>query len=434
MKDEVVVFWFRRDLRLQDNAALSEALRSGQKVLPIYIYDENVPSFLSEKDVKTTFINAQLHKMQLELKNSNAALSLAEGKAIDVFKEMMKQFKIHAVYVNREYEPNLIKRDQELFDFLTAQNIQFKTYKDQVLFERDEIVKADGLPYKIYTPYSKKWLEKLQHMNVSFFECSLETSKLVQKKFYFPFSESSPVIDPKDNAWPYDLSQKTIDNYTDTRNFPSIAGTSKLSNHLRYGTVSVRSCIREAMKSSDITFLKELIWREFFTQALWHFPFSVFQNFKEKYNGIVWRNNTSEFEQWCRGETGYPIVDAGMRELNSTGFMHNRVRMITASFLCKHLLIDWRWGEAYFAEKLLDYDMALNVGNWQWVAGTGCDSAPYFRVFNPTEQLKKFDKEFLYVKKWVPEFQELTYKPMVEHTMARKRCLETFKKGLLKSI
>jgi deoxyribodipyrimidine photo-lyase len=434
MKDEVVVFWFRRDLRLQDNAALSEALRSGQKVLPIYIYDENVPSFLSEKDVKTTFINAQLHKMQLELKNSNAALSLAEGKAIDVFKEMMKQFKIHAVYVNREYEPNLIKRDQELFDFLTAQNIQFKTYKDQVLFERDEIVKADGLPYKIYTPYSKKWLEKLQHMNVSFFECSLETSKLVQKKFYFPFSESSPVIDPKDSAWPYDLSQKTIDNYTDTRNFPSIAGTSKLSNHLRYGTVSVRSCIREAMKSSDITFLKELIWREFFTQALWHFPFSVFQNFKEKYNGIVWRNNTSEFEQWCRGETGYPIVDAGMRELNSTGFMHNRVRMITASFLCKHLLIDWRWGEAYFAEKLLDYDMALNVGNWQWVAGTGCDSAPYFRVFNPTEQLKKFDKEFLYVKKWVPEFQELTYKPMVEHTMARKRCLETFKKGLLKSI
>jgi deoxyribodipyrimidine photo-lyase len=281
MKDEVVVFWFRRDLRLQDNAALSEALRSGQKVLPIYIYDENVPSFLSEKDVKTTFINAQLHKMQLELKNSNAALSLAEGKAIDVFKEMMKQFKIHAVYVNREYEPNLIKRDQELFDFLTAQNIQFKTYKDQVLFERDEIVKADGLPYKIYTPYSKKWLEKLQHMNVPFFECSLETSKLVQKKFYFPFSESSPVIDPKDSAWPYDLSQKTIDNYTDTRNFPSIAGTSKLSNHLRYGTVSVRSCIREAMKSSDITFLKELIWREFFTQALWHFPFSVFQNFKE---------------------------------------------------------------------------------------------------------------------------------------------------------
>jgi deoxyribodipyrimidine photo-lyase len=431
MKDEIVVFWFRRDLRLQDNAALSEALQSGRKVLPIYIFDENVPPFSSENNVKTLFVNAQLQKISLELENLGAALSIAEGNAVDVFKEILKYYNVYAVYANREYEPNLIKRDQEISGFLTTHKILFKTLKDQVLFERDEIVKADGLPYKIYTPYSKKWLEGLHNMDLPFFECTLNSARLVHNKFYFSSAESKIAFATKLNQWPYDLSKKTIDNYTDTRNFPGIDGTSKLSNHLRYGTVSVRSCIREAMKSSDITFLKELIWRDFFTQVLWHFPFSVTQNFKEKYNGITWRNNQNEFGKWCKGETGYPMVDAGMRELNSTGFMHNRVRMITASFLCKHLLIDWKWGEAYFAEKLLDYDMALNVGNWQWVAGTGCDSAPYFRVFNPSEQLKKFDKDFTYVKKWVPEFQEFSYKPMVEHTQARKRCLETFKQGLL---
>ena len=431
MKDKIVVFWFRRDLRLQDNAALSNALQSGQKVLPIYVFDENSPPLSSAQNVKTLFVNAQLQKINSELEKIGAVLSVVEGRVRDVFAEMLKYYQVEAVFANREYEPNLIKRDQELSDFLSSQSIPFKTYKDQVLFEQNEIVKADGQPYKIYTPYSKRWLEHLQNMELPKYDCVLEASKFVQNKFYFSPSESKMVFSSKVNVWPYDLSKKTIDNYTNTRNFPGIEGTSRLSSHLRYGTISVRSCIREAMKSSDTTFLKELIWREFFTQVLWHFPLSVTQNFKEKYNCIAWRNNVHEFKKWCRGETGYPIVDAGMRELNNTGHMHNRVRMITASFLCKHLLIDWRWGEAYFAEKLLDYDMALNVGNWQWVSGTGCDSAPYFRVFNPSEQLKKFDKDFTYVKKWVPEFQEFTYTPMVEHTQARKRCLETFKQGLL---
>jgi deoxyribodipyrimidine photo-lyase len=431
MKDKIVVFWFRRDLRLQDNAALSKALQSGHKVLPIYIFDENSPPMSSEHDVKTVFVNAQLQKINSELEKIGAVLSVVEGRVRDVFAEILKYYQVETVFANREYEPNLIKRDQELSVFLSSQSIPFQTYKDQVLFEQDEIVKADGQPYKIYTPYSKRWLEHLQNMELPEYDCVLEASKFVQNKFYFSSSESKMVFSSKVNVWPYDLSKKTIDNYTKTRNFPGIEGTSRLSSHLRYGTISVRSCIREAMKSSDTTFLKELIWREFFTQVLWHFPLSVTQNFKEKYNCIAWRNNVHEFKKWCRGETGYPIVDAGMRELNNTGYMHNRVRMITASFLCKHLLIDWRWGEAYFAEKLLDYDMALNVGNWQWVSGTGCDSAPYFRVFNPSEQLKKFDKDFTYVKKWVPEFQEFTYTPMVEHTQARKRCLETFKQGLL---
>jgi len=349
-----------------------------------------------------------------------------------LFKKLASEYTIGTVFTNRDYEPYATERDQQVAEVLTLHDIQFETFKDQVIFEKNEVVKKDGLPYKVYTPFMKVWKEKFKTHNLDFYYTSSFLKNLVQDSNLPNLSLAAigfePALQKIEN---YTVTPKLIQAYEETRNFPALDSTSKVGPHLRFGTVSVRKMIAKAISEKNEIFWQELIWREFFMQILWHFPHTSKSAFKPKYDRIDWRNNETEFDKWCKGETGYPLVDAGMRQLNETGFMHNRIRMLVGSFLCKHLLIDWRWGEAYFAEKLHDYDMSSNVGNWQWVAGSGVDASPYFRIFNPTTQIKKFDKDLAYIKKWVPDFQELTYaKEIVDHKEARERCLSTYKEAL----
>ena len=430
--DKTTIFWFRRDLRLEDNHGLYQALSQNQNIQPIFIFDENILKNLDKNDARVSFIHQELEKINHRLKILGSSLLIFHGNPLDIYKELSEKIDINNVYSNKDYEPYGILRDQKISTFLKSKKINFYQYKDHVIFEEDEIVKDDGTPYKVYTPFSKKWLSTLYKENINSFPCETHLQNLIKnKKNHFLSLQDIGFIKTNIKIPDFNISNNLIDNYEATRNFPNLNGTSKLGHHLRFGTISIRKTVKEAQKSANITFLKELIWREFFMSILWHFPETITKAFKPKYDRIQWRNNKDEFEKWCLGETGFPLVDAGMRELNTTGFMHNRVRMLVGSFLCKHLLIDWRWGEAYFAEKLLDFELSSNIGNWQWVAGCGVDAAPYFRIFNPTTQIQKFDKQLSYIKKWVPEFQELTYPtPIVDHKFARKRCLETYKKAL----
>lgn len=431
--EKVNIFWFRRDLRLDDNVGFYNALKSKNPVLPIFIFDKEILDKLPKEDARVTFIFETLQKMNGTLqKENNSSLALFYGKPGEIYKNLIKKYTIETVFTNRDYEPYASKRDQKITEVLAENNIEFKTFKDQVIFEKDEVVKKDGNPYVVYTPYMKVWKETFKEYNLDTYYTNSYLKNLV-KDTDLPnitlsemgFEKSSQKIED------FVVTSKLIQQYEDTRNFPAQDTTSKLGPHLRFGTVSVREMVKKAVAEKNEIFWQELIWREFFMQILWHFPHTSEKSFKTKYDRIEWRNNEEEFKKWCNGQTGYPFVDAGMRQLNKTGFMHNRVRMLVGSFLCKHLLIDWRWGEAYFAEKLHDYEMASNIGNWQWVAGSGVDAAPYFRIFNPTTQIKKFDKDLQYIKKWVPEFQELTYaKEIVDHKIARERCLETYKKAL----
>lgn len=426
------IFWFRRDLRLEDNCGLFHALNSDKKVLPIFIFDDDILSKLPKNDARVSFIHQELTDINNQLKKVGSSLALFHGKPQDIFRKLTQENTIETVFTNHDYEPYAIKRDLDIKDFLERKNINFKTYKDQVIFERNEIVKQDGTAYKVYTPYSRKWLEAFQFKGIQFFPSEEKLAFFIKNEAHQFLSLTAIGFSKSDiEVVSYKVSSKLIDTYEATRNFPAQDATSKLGPHLRFGTVSIRKMVVKASKRNNITFLKELIWREFFMQILWHFPHTVNSSFKPKYDRILWRNNETEFKAWCKGQTGYPLVDAGMRELNQTGFMHNRVRMLVGSFLCKHLLIDWKWGEAYFAEKLHDYEMASNIGNWQWVAGSGVDASPYFRIFNPTTQIKKFDKDLNYIKKWVPEFHELTYaKEIVEHKFARERCLKVYKEAV----
>lgn len=430
--NSISIFWFRRDLRLHDNVGLFHALKAEEKTLPIFIFDPNILSELAKDDARVSFIHDQLSKMNQYLHSFEAKIQVYYGAPKDIFQSLLEKYQIVDVYTNHDYEPYAIQRDLEIEELLSLNSIQFHTYKDQVIFERNEITKQDGNPYVVYTPYSRKWLEAF-HQNkkrnypsedlLDRFSTEIESYTLTLEDIGFT-QTAVPIQE-------YIFNSRIINEYEETRNYPYLDNTSKLGPHLRFGTVSIRQMVTRASEEENPTFLKELIWREFFMQILWHFPHTSKDSFKSKYDRIVWRNNEEEFKKWCNGETGYPLVDAGMRQLNQTGFMHNRVRMLVGSFLCKHLLIDWRWGEAYFAEKLHDYEISSNVGNWQWVAGTGVDAAPYFRIFNPTTQIEKFDKELKYIKKWVPDFQELTYPaPMVDHKFARERCLKTYKEAL----
>lgn len=430
--DKISIFWFRRDLRLNDNHGLFEALSNNTNVLPIFIFDKNILDKLPKNDARVNFIHTQLQKINLQLQEVNSSLHVFYGNPIDIYQELLKNYDIISVYTNRDYEPYASERDKAILELLEKNKISFKSFKDQVIFEENEITKDDGNPYKVYTPYSKKWISTFTPEYAKPYSSEKLMRNFVKTNKHEIISlnemgfENSAVQIPD-----YKISSTHINEYEAKRNFPAINATSKLGIHLRFGTISVREAVNEARKSDNITFLKELIWREFFMQILWHFPHTVTKAFKPKYDTIEWRNNKDDFKKWCEGKTGYPLVDAGMRELNETGFMHNRVRMLVGSFLCKHLLIDWRLGEAYFAEKLLDFELSSNIGNWQWVAGCGVDAAPYFRIFNPTTQIQKFDKQLEYIKKWVPEFQELTYPAqMVDHKFARERCLETYKKAL----
>jgi len=379
------VFWFRRDLRIFDNAGFFHALNQAENVLPVFIFDTDILENLSKTDARVSFIHQSLEAIHRQFLKVGSGLKILRGKPFDVFEEIIQEYEIAAVYTNRDYEPYGLKRDKQIGDLLKSKGIGFNTYKNQVIFEHESFPSLQSIG----------------------------------------FSKSEIEV-PSPN-----LSARLMIDYEATRNFPATIGTSFLGVHLRFGTVSIRQIVEEATAIKNETFLNELIWREFFMQILWHFPETTTRSFKPAYDRIEWLNKTDDFERWKNGETGYPLVDAGMRQLNKTGWMHNRVRMVVASFLCKHLLIDWRWGEAYFAEKLLDYELSSNVGNWQWVAGSGVDAAPYFRIFNPSEQAKKFDPDFKYIRKWVTDFDSLAYpKPMIDHTEARERCLKTYKVAL----
>ncbi len=424
--EKIVLFWFRRDLRLEDNHGLNQALKSGYPVLPLFIFDEHIIDELKQDDPRLNFIYDSLAAIHAELKSHSSGLLCIKGKPKEIWNRLTEEYDIHAAYTNEDYEPYAIQRDKNVTDLLQLKNISFHSFKDQVIFEKDEVIKQDGHPYTVYTPYKNKWLEKFHDGMLKDFKVDAWNAYL-KISIDFPTRNDLGISKSSIEVLSYNLS--VVSDYENTRNIPAIQGTSSLSPHLRFGTVSIREMVSKAQSNS--TFLSELIWREFFMQILYHFPKVVDHNFKQKYDGIQWRNNEAEFEKWKKGETGYPIVDAGMRELNATGYMHNRVRMITAGFLCKHLLIDWRWGEAYFAEKLLDYELSANNGNWQWSAGTGCDAAPYFRIFNPTEQVKKFDPELKYIRKWVTDLDDLTYPlPIVEHKFARERALKVYKEGI----
>lgn len=434
MPSKINICWFRRDLRLHDNAALYHALKDANPVVPIFIFDKNILDELEDKkDRRVEFIHDALEKMQAQLVKKGSTLDVRYGFPDKIFTDLCKEYTIEKVFTNHDYEPYAKQRDQGIVKLLTSHGASLQTFKDQVMLERNEVLKDDGKPYTIFTPYSRKWKSIINEFYLS----SYPTEKYIrnfhkQKEKKIP-TLASMQFEAAGQEFPSaKAKQDIIRNYDKQRDIPSIPGTSRLSVHLRFGTISIRELAREG-DSLNETFFKELIWRDFYQMILWHFPHVVGHAFKKEYDAIKWRNNEKEFKAWCDGQTGYPIVDAGMRELNETGFMHNRVRMIVASFLCKHLLIDWRWGESYFAQKLLDFDLASNNGGWQWAAGSGCDAAPYFRIFNPYLQTKKFDPELKYIRKWVPEFEEFSYpKPIVEHEVARERCLAAYAKALKK--
>ncbi len=425
------VFWFRRDLRLNDNIGLYHALKSEQEVLPIFIFDENILSQLPKDDARVTFIHHQLELIQAELNKIGKSLAVFHGTPFDVFKRIISENKIQAIYTNHDYEPYARKRDLELNSLFKEHNIDFLTSKDQVIFEKNEVLKDDETPYVVFTPYSRRWKESFKKIKLTHYNSESLLDKIASHSYPFLSLGDIGFVTSTIKVSSYDISNTLIDNYEATRNFPALNKTSYLGIYLRFGAVSIRSIVAKAIESKNETFLNELIWREFFMMILWHFPHTINKSFKEKYDAIQWENDEDKFKKWCEGKTGYPFVDAGMRELNTTGHMHNRVRMIVASFLCKHLLIDWRWGEAYFANKLLDYEQSSNVGNWEWAAGSGVDAAPYFRIFNPTEQIKKFDTDWKYIKKWIPELNTQQYpKPIVDHKEAREKCLKVYKEAL----
>lgn len=424
---KLAIHWFRRDLRLEDNRSIQSALSGTLPLLPIFIFDQNILEDLPRNDPRISFIHQELARIHKKLTTMGSGLLVLQGDPQTVWKSLLKRYEIKAAYWNKDYEPYARDRDRSIHDLLTKNDVEVLEQKDQVIFEESEITKDDGKPYTVFTPYKKKWLAKLQPQDLKV-ETHLNENGFFQHETQFPSIESIGFSDPIIDTPDYDLSQ--VSAYAAERDLPGIDSTSRLGPHLRFGTVSIREIIKQIHPEHEV-FLSELIWREFFTQILFHFPHVISGNFRSKYDGIEWRNDDAEFDAWCRGETGYPLVDAGMRQLNETGFMHNRVRMVVASFLCKHLLIDWCWGEAYFAEKLLDYELASNNGNWQWAAGTGCDAAPYFRVFNPTAQQERFDPHFDYIKRWLPEYGTPAYpEPIVDHKFARERAIVTYKKGL----
>ncbi len=422
------LFWFRRDLRLEDNKGLFEALKSDETVLPIFIFDAFILNQLAKDDARVTFIHDLLSQINESLQKNGKSLAIFYGEPIDIITKLIAENKVKNLYANRDYEPYARHRDKAIYELLQSNNIEFKSFKDQVIFEKNEVTKDNGLPYVVFTPFSRKWKDNFKKIALQSYDSENFLSQIALHKY--PFLSLSDIGFKRSSikVTPFDISENLIQNYEATRNFPALNKTSYLGAYLRFGAVSIRKILSKAIQEKNKTFLNELIWREFFMQILWHYPHTSTKSFRAKYDGIQWNNNEVEFQKWCEGKTGYPFVDAGMRELNATGHMHNRVRMIVASFLCKHLLIDWRWGETYFAQKLLDYEQASNVGNWQWAAGSGVDAAPYFRIFNPTEQIKKFDKDLIYIKKWIPELNELTYPaPIVDHKFARERCLRVFK-------
>lgn len=432
-REAVTIFWFRRDLRLDDNTGLFHALNTGFPVLPIFIFDSTILDKLDSKwDRRVDYFHQALQNINDDLKKLDSTFCTFYGEPFNIFKTLLKQYDIQGIYCNRDYEPTAIKRDTDIAEYCKEKAVVFKAFKDQVIFDRNDILKNDGTPYTVYTPYAKNWRHQLSREDCK--AKKMNWRGLYRQSFKNIHTLADIGFQKTDiNFVKPSLNPTIIDNYDKRRDFPAENGTSRLAMALRYGTISIRKCVEFALDHNN-TWLSELIWREFFMQILYHYPKVIDCSFKNKYDFINWRNNEQEFELWCAGKTGFALVDAGMRQLNQTGYMHNRVRMVAASFLVKDLLIDWRWGESYFAAKLNDYDLSSNNGNWQWVAGCGCDAAPYFRIFNPETQALKFDSDLKYIRQWIPEFGTNEYpKPMVDHKAARLRALTEYKKAVIEN-
>lgn len=431
--DNYVIYWMRRDMRLHDNHAFYKALTSGLKVMPIFIFDDNILESLPESDARVSFIHSELSAIKRELRALDCDIIVSHGDPFAIFEQMLKNDPgIRGLYYNEDYEPYAIERDRRVSGLFSRHHLNVFSFKDHVIYDGSEILKSDGKPYTVFTPYKRRWMERLQMEGIKAFPSEDHLMNVVKSSLLVLPTLAELGFNKSDLVFPSkEVERKVIRQYDQTRNFPALEkGTSRLGVHFRFGTISIR---KKALSSIELnqTYLNELIWRDFYSQILYHFPHVVTQSYKPAYDNIQWSDDREAFDKWCRGLTGYPLVDAGMRELNTTGYMHNRVRMVVASFLTKHLLIDWRWGEAYFAEKLLDYDLASNNGGWQWAAGSGTDAAPYFRIFNPQSQLEKFDKDYKYVKKWIPEWGSSSYpEPIVDHKLAREKCLNTYKAAL----
>jgi len=432
MNQEISICWLRRDLRIEDNAALYHALKSNYPVLLLFIFDQNILSKLANpKDDRVTFIFDTIASLNDKVKQFGSSILIKYGKPKEVWTELLTTYTVKEVYTNHDYEPYAQERDHALATQLASKNIRFNTYKDQAIFEKNEIIKADGKPYTVFTPYFRQWLQKLTPFYAKAYPSTLYLQHLLPIQISNTITLESIGFERAEQKFPDTNFETKLQVYEEKRDFPAEDATTHIGLHLRFGTVSIRKAVRQAIIQKAEKWLSELAWRDFYMMILWHFPHTVNQSFKPAYDNIQWINNEVDFEKWCKGNTGYPLVDAGMRQLNETGYMHNRVRMVVASFLTKHLLIDWRWGEAYFAEKLLDYEQASNVGGWQWACGCGNDAAPYFRVFNPELQAKKFDPENKYIHYWVPELKQQKHvKPIVEHAFARERVLKVFKTAL----
>jgi deoxyribodipyrimidine photo-lyase len=432
----MLLFWFRRDLRLADNAGLFRALEMGVPVQPVFIFDRSILDRLEDRsDARVHFIHNEVGRLRDELHAFGSNLWCGYGTPEDVHQRWLTEHpEIQGVFANRDYEPYARERDARIEELYRQGGRWFKGAKDHVVFEKSEVVKPDGTPYTVFTPYSRRWRAALEVSGIPSYPSETLLAKGLNKSHpsnQIPTLSSMGFVPSSIEVPPKTWSEQTLVQYAHRRDFPSDAqGTTRLGLHLRFGTISVRALLSAGQKASE-TFVNELIWRDFYQMVLFHFPESPTRAIKPAYDRIEWETNEDHFNAWCNGQTGYPIVDAGMRQLNTTGYMHNRVRMVVASFLTKHLLLDWRWGEAYFAQKLLDYDQASNVGGWQWASGSGTDAAPYFRIFNPQSQLEKFDRTLDYVKTWIPEYGTAAYPdPIVDHAWARQRCLARYKTGL----
>lgn len=451
MREKVTIFWFRRDLRLHDNAGLYHALTSGYPVVPLFIFDRHILDVLEdEDDARVMFLQHTVQHLQAELAEDGHPMEVHYGTPERVWRQLIDKYDIAEAHANRDYEAYAKTRDADIEDLLRGEGAALLLHKDHVIFEAEEVQKQAGGAYTVFTPYSKTWLAKLDSRvdedadggPVSFYlkayPCGKYSGAFAKTGDFGPGTPCPSLADMGFGESPVPIPGTTpeealIAHYDQTRDIPGVEGTSRLGMHFRHGTVSIRQWARRA-RALNATFLNELIWRDFYSQVLQVHPRVITESFRPEYDAIAWRNDESDYERWCRGETGFPMVDAGMRQLNAIGYMHNRVRMVTASFLTKHLLIDWRWGERYFARKLLDYELASNNGGWQWAAGSGTDAAPYFRVFNPTAQQKKFDPKLVYVKQYVPEYGTAAYPaPMVDHAAARQRALDTYRAGLARA-
>jgi deoxyribodipyrimidine photo-lyase len=406
----------------------------------VFIFDKNILEQLKDNsslqlDKRVIFIYQAIEKLKLELIKLGSDLVVIYDEPLPAFRQLLKKFEIKHVYTNHDYEPYAIARDEKIKSYLAEHSISFHTFKDQCIFEKNEVVKKDGTPYTVFTPYRKKWLECLTINGITTYNSAqlfvnfLKTTEVSQLISLHEMGFEDLSIDFPSPS----ISLEAILKYGERRDFPALEGTSRLGIHLRFGIISIRKLLIYANDHKCNTFVNELIWRDFYMMILFQFPYVANKSFKSDYDNIQWLNDENLYNLWCEGRTGYPIIDAGMRELNATGYMHNRVRMIVASFLVKDLLVDWRWGESYFAKMLLDFEMSSNNGGWQWAAGCGCDAAPYFRVFNPELQAKKFDPQGIYIRKWIPEFDSLDYPiPIINHAWAKERTLKVFSAALKK--